>query len=201
MSSSGDVTRWFRQLEEGDRQAVQRLWERYYRRLVGLARKKLRGLPRRVADQDDVALSAFDSFIRGVEQGRFPRLEDRDDLWQILAMITTRKAFDLKNYAERERRDWRLEAQDDSDGALLRGLIGREPDPAFAAQVAEELERLLRLLPDEELRQIVLLKLEGCTNEEIAARLDLLLKSVERRLSRVRKHWASELTSSAANKS
>jgi RNA polymerase sigma factor (sigma-70 family) len=200
MSSSGDVTGWFRQLEEGDRQAVQRLWERYYRRLVGLARKKCVGLPLRAANEEDVALSAFDSFIRGVEQGRFPRLEDRDDLWQILAMITTRKAIDLKNYAERERRDWRLEAPDDSDGALLRGLIGREPDPAFAAQVAEELERLLGLLPDDELRQIVLLKLEGCTNEEIAARLDLLLKSVERRLSRVRKRWARELTSFGANK-
>jgi DNA-directed RNA polymerase specialized sigma24 family protein len=203
MSSSGNVTHWFRQLKVGDREGVQRLWERYCSRLVALARRKLGRLPRRAADEEDVALSAFDSFIRGAEQGRFPRLEDREDLWQILVLITTRKASDLIGHEQRKKRDWRrVQFQSDADdsGALLRELIGRAPDPAFAAQVAEELRRLLALLPDDELRQIVLLKLEGCTNEEIAARLDLLLKAVERRLSRVRKHWASELVSFAANK-
>jgi RNA polymerase sigma factor (sigma-70 family) len=205
MSFSGNVTRWFRQLEVGDREGVQRLWERYCHRLVALARKKLGGLPRRAADEEDVALSAFDSFIRGAEQGRFPRLEDRDDLWQILVMITTRKAIDLKVHEEREMRDWRrLQAERDNDaddsGSLLRGLIGREPDPAFAAQVTEELKRLLALLPDEELRHIVLRKLEGCTNEEIAEGLDVARVTVERGLGRIRKRWASELTSAAVDK-
>jgi RNA polymerase sigma factor (sigma-70 family) len=202
MSSSGDVTQWIRQLEEGDRQAVQRLWERYFRGLVGLARKKLGGLPRRAADEKDVALSAFDSFIRGAEQGRFPRLEDRDDLWQVLVMITTRKAIDLAEHEGRDKRDWRrLQAQSDGDaddsGSLLRGLVGREPDPAFAAQVAEELERLLARLPDDELRQIVLRKLEGWTNQEIAAGCDIALPTVERRLRIIRKHWASEAIATA----
>src|SRR6516165_4658105 len=106
MSSSGDVTLWFRRLESGDRAAVQQLWESYYRGLVRLARKKLGGLPRRSADEEDVALSAFDSFCRGAEQGRFPLLEDRDDLWQLLVMITTRKAIDLVAHEGRGRRDW-----------------------------------------------------------------------------------------------
>jgi DNA-directed RNA polymerase specialized sigma24 family protein len=205
MSSSGDVTQWFRQLEVGDREAVQRLWERYYRGLVGLARKKLGALPRRAADEEDVALSAFDSFVRGAQEGRFPRLEDRDDLWQILVLITTRKAIDLAAHEGRDKRDWRrVQAQSDGDaedgGALLRGLIGREPDPAFAAQVAEQCRHLLALLPDDELRQIALLKLEGWTNEEIAAALDVALKTVERRLRLIRKHWASAAISSEAEK-
>jgi RNA polymerase sigma factor (sigma-70 family) len=204
MSSSGNVTWWFRQLKVGDREGVQDLWERYYRRLVALAHQKLHGLPGREVAAEDVALSAFDSFIRGAEQGRFPRLEDRDDLWQILVMITTRKAIDLQAHEHRSKRDCRrLQADSDGDaedsGSLLRGLIGREPDPAFAAQVAEELERLLRRLPDDDLRQIVLRKLEGCTNEEIASRCAVARATVERRLGRVRKHWASELTSAVAD--
>jgi DNA-directed RNA polymerase specialized sigma24 family protein len=200
MSSSGDVTHWVRQLAVGDREVVQRLWERYYRGLVGLARKKLGALPRRAADEEDVALSAFDSFIRGAEQGRFPRLEDRDDLWQILVMITTRKAIDLAAHEGRDMRDWRRvqvrpEGDADDSGSVMRDLIGREPDPAFAAEVAEQCRHLLARLPDDELRQIALGKLEGCTNEEVAARCDLALATVERRLRIIRKHWASESTS------
>jgi DNA-directed RNA polymerase specialized sigma24 family protein len=197
MSSSEDVTRWFRRLERGDQKAAEKLWEGYYRRLVGLARKKLGGLPRRAADEEDVALSAFDSFCRGAEQGRFPRLGDRDDLWQLLVTITTRKAIDLVIHESRDRRDWRrlLDRSDgeaDDGSSLMREVLGREPDPAFAAEVAEQVEGLLARLPDDELRQIALRKLEGDTNEQIAAGLDLALSTVERRLRLIRKHWGFE---------
>jgi RNA polymerase sigma factor (sigma-70 family) len=193
MSPGDDVTRWLRQLQAGEPGAAQKLWESYYRRLVGLARKKLGELPRGAADEEDVALSAFDSFVRGAEQGRFPRLDDRDDLWQVLMMITSRKALDLIAHEGRERRDWRRRedpAAGPEDGSW-RGPAGREPDPAFAAEVAEQCRNLLAALADEELRQIALRKLEGWTNGEIAEQLDLALASVERRLRLIRKTWAA----------
>ena len=55
-SSSGSVTHWIGLLEAGDPAAAQKLWQAYFQRLVGLARKKLRGTPRRAADEEDVAL-------------------------------------------------------------------------------------------------------------------------------------------------
>src|SRR5436190_22795008 len=125
MSASGDVTHWLRRLRAGDRQAVQGLWERYYRAVIALARRRLGDLPRRAADEEDVALSAFDSFCRAAEQGRFPRLEDRDDLWQVLAMLTKRKAADLRQSERRQKRG----------GGLVRGgsglddVAGDEPTP------------------------------------------------------------------------
>ena len=61
MASTGSVTTWVEQLRAGNRAAAQQLWERYFSRLVNLARTKLRGLRRRAADEEDVALSAFDS--------------------------------------------------------------------------------------------------------------------------------------------
>src|SRR5438874_10540817 len=91
----GSVTRWLHELVAGDQAAAQELWNRYFQRLVGLARAKLRGAPRRAADEEDVALSAFDSFCRGVGRGAFPRLADSNDLWQLLLVITERKAYDL----------------------------------------------------------------------------------------------------------
>ena len=100
----GSVTRWLHELVAGDQAAAQELWNRYFQRLVGLARSKLRGAPRRAADEEDVALSAFDSFCRGAEQGRFPRLDDRDNLWRLLVVITERKACDLVQHEHRQKR-------------------------------------------------------------------------------------------------
>jgi DNA-directed RNA polymerase specialized sigma24 family protein len=198
MSSSEDITHWIRLLKDGERESVERLWQRYYRVLVALARQKLGSLPRRAADEEDVALSAFDSFVRRAEQGRFPRLEDRQDLWQLLVVITSRKVGHLVEHEGRDKRDWRrlsespgVEGSD--DGSLLRSLIGHDPDPAFAAEVAEECRRLLALLPDDELRRVALLKLEGHTNEEITALVKRSLRTVERWLVLIRKHWAAAL--------
>src|SRR5262245_52985050 len=90
----GSVTHWIGDLKAGGDTAAQHLWERYFGRLVRLARSKLRATSRTVVDEEDAALSAFDSFCRGAERGRFPDLADRDDLWRLLVVLTVRKAID-----------------------------------------------------------------------------------------------------------
>src|SRR5882672_10101488 len=143
MKSRGSVTRWIGHLQAGDQDAAQHLWERYFRCLVGLARKKLRAAPRRAADEEDVALSAFDSFCRGVRRGRFPQLADRDNLWRLLVALTARKAFDQVRDENFQKRGGGAvggeSALEGADGAAagLERIVGREPTPAFAAQVAE----------------------------------------------------------------
>jgi Tfp pilus assembly protein PilF len=104
MSSAGSVTHWISRLKAGDHAAAQPLWEAYFRRLVDLARARLRGRPRRAADEEDVAQSAFASFCRAAEGGRFPRLHDRHDLWQLLVLLTDRKAAHLVRDERRHRR-------------------------------------------------------------------------------------------------
>src|SRR5581483_5528352 len=104
MSSPGSVTQWIFELRAGQRAAVQNLWERYFQRLVELVRRRLRGVPRQAADEEDVALSAFESFCRAAEQGRFPKLEDREDLWQLLVVLADRKAANLARDARAQKR-------------------------------------------------------------------------------------------------
>jgi DNA-directed RNA polymerase specialized sigma24 family protein len=201
MSSAGSVTYWIDLLKAGDHAAAQPLWEAYFRRLVGLARAKLQGTPRRAADEEDVALSAFDSFCRGAEAGRFPQLRDRNDLWHLLVKLTARKAGHLVRH---ERRRKRGGGQVHSEAALagadsaaeepaLANVIGQEPTPEFAAQVAEEYQRLLERLGSAELRSIALWKLEGDTTEEIGAKLACAPRTVERKLQRIRALWAKEI--------
>jgi DNA-directed RNA polymerase specialized sigma24 family protein len=200
MPNGEPITGWVRQLQSGDAGAAQKLWEGYFDRLVRLARGKLQGTPRRAADEEDVALSAFDSFCRGAARGRFPQLQDRDDLWQLLIVITERKAFDLAQHSRRRKRDWRrehhsVETNGDSSADVLPGanLVGREPDPEFAAEMVEECRRLLGLLGDKDLRSIALWKMEGYTNLEVGAQLGFAVATVERRLQLIRKIWQSEI--------
>ncbi len=188
------VTVWLEQLKAGDPAAAKPLWDGYFARLVALARARLRSLPRAAADEEDVALSAFDSFCRGAGEGRFPRLEDRDDLWQVLFVITTRKAIGLVRRATCEKRGGKAafatpgSATDSTPDALAQ-VPGAEPSPELAAEVAEECARLLGLLGDGQLRQVAIWKMEGYTNEEIAGKLDRSAPTVERKLAAIRTIW------------
>ena len=192
------VSQWLGRLRAGDPSVAQQLWERYFQRLVGLARKKLQGLPRRSADEEDVALSAFDSFCRGAGEGRFPQLLDRDSLWRLLVTITARKAYQLMLHESRKKRGGNAVldeaafaglAEAESRAVGLEQLLDNEPTPEFAAQLAEEYARLLARLPDAELRSVAQWKLEGYTNEEIGAKLGCALRSVERKLKVIRTLW------------
>jgi DNA-directed RNA polymerase specialized sigma24 family protein len=192
----GSVTQWIRGLKAGDAAAVQKLWEGYFGRLVRLARGKLQAVPRRAADEEDVALSAFASFCRGAEQGRFPDLSDRDDLWQLLVLLTGRKAVNLARRERRQRRGGgrvRNASALAGDGPALADLVGREPDPEFAVQVAERCRQLLEALGDPVLRAIAVWKMEGQTNAEIAARLERSVGTVERKLQLIRRLWEAEV--------
>jgi DNA-directed RNA polymerase specialized sigma24 family protein len=191
MSRPGSVTRWLGPLQAGDPAAAQQLWERYFRRLVGLARARLHGAPRRAADEEDVALSAFDSFCRHAGQGRFPQLADRDSLWRLLVTITARKAaHQVRDECRRKRGGGAAPAGDAE--AVLAEALSREPDPEFAAGVAEECQRLLDRLGDQDLRAVALLRLEGYSVEEVADMLGCAPRSVKRKLALIRTVWEKE---------
>jgi DNA-directed RNA polymerase specialized sigma24 family protein len=201
MSSPGSVTAWIGRLKAGDPEAAQRLWERYFTRLVALARKKLRTARRRAADEEDAALSAFDSFCRGAAHGRFPQLRDRNNLWSLLVVITARKAGDLAQHERRQKRgggavrgESALVGPSDASarGAGLDQLLDREPSPAVVAQLHEEYDRLLNRLENAELRSVAVWKLEGYTNAEIAAKLGCVEGTVERKLRIIRSIWSRE---------
>src|SRR5262245_53921937 len=97
------VTIGIESLKAGD-PAAGKLWRRYFEGLVRLARGRLRGAPCAAADEEDAALSAFDSFVRGASRGRYPRLDDRDDLWRLLVIITELKALDQVQHERRQKR-------------------------------------------------------------------------------------------------
>ncbi len=190
MSAEGSITRWIGELKTGDARAAERLWEAYFARMVRLARHRLEAAPRRVADEEDVALSAFFSLCTGAKEGRFPLLADRENLWAMLVAITAHKCVDLVRHENRQKR---------GGGANLLPafdeLISQEPSPEFAAEAADQLDRLLALLDatgDADLKPIALGKLQGETPAELAERLGCSRRSVERKIQVVVKIWERE---------
>jgi DNA-directed RNA polymerase specialized sigma24 family protein len=165
-------------------------WERYFRRLVGLARARLRNALRGASDDEDVALSAFASFCRCAEQGRFPQLSDRDGLWRLLVVVTVRKVQHAMRYETRlKRRPLADRSVASDEKTALEEVLAREPTPDMAAEVAEEYRELLRRLGDSDLETIALLRMEGYTVEEIGQKFGLVARSIKRKLALIRTIW------------
>jgi DNA-directed RNA polymerase specialized sigma24 family protein len=198
MVLQGSITHWLGLLKTGDAAAAQHLWNRFFARLVDLARAQLRGLPRGPADEEDIALSAFNRFCLAARRGQFPRLEDRDDLWQLLTLLAERKARDHRRREGRQKRGggqvrdeaWlqKYNAWPGADDGLD-ALASQEPTLEFVALLAEECRALLRRLNDDGLRAVALAKMEGYTNEEVAGALGCSVRTVERKLQLIRNIW------------
>jgi len=198
MKDSDSITIWLEEVKHGDEEAARQLWERYFPYLVRLAQKRLAGVPRRLEDEEDVALSAFESFCRAADQGRFPDVHDRHSLWRLLSRITHRKAVDLVRRTRTGMGDARVRTGSGLSGsktsaAQPAALVAGENDtPDLAAMLADEVRGLLRMLPEEELRTIAVAKMEGYTNQEIAERLGCVERTVERKLKWIRAIWKEE---------
>jgi RNA polymerase sigma factor (sigma-70 family) len=202
MSTDWSVSEWIEGVKIGDDLAAQELWERYFQQLVQVARQKFQDVPRREADEEDVALSALNRFFLGAKNGRFPRVSDRDDLWRLLLKITADRTIDqmrregrLKRGAGQVLGESALQnIASSSDGGGVAHVTGDLPTPEFAVMFAEQCGCLLDRLEDDDLRAIALAKLEGYANQEIAEQLGCALRTVERRLQLIRKTWKQEMT-------
>lgn len=194
------VSQWIEQLSASEPLAAQRLWEHFCKRLMSYARGRLKAATRRVYDEEDAAVSAFRSLCRGIESQKFPNVADRDNLWALLLVIASRKIMNRNRYNDQQCRNGGQtiseSVQENVDGRNpLETVSAREPSPELSAEVADLSEYLLHLLPEPDLKRLVLLKLEGHTNEEAAELMSVTRRTVHRKLERIRRVWleSSEL--------
>ena len=196
MQNENSITKYFSALKRGESEAAQLIWEKFFKRLIELARKKLKSSPKRWSDEDDIVQQAFAQFFSQVQQNRFPKLNNRGDLWQILAMLVDRRATDQirrqvnkKSGGGKVRGDSAFIGPNDSRGAGINSFADNEPTADLAAEFVEELAVRLQGLKNDEYRQIALLKLQNYTNKEIADKIRSSVRTVERCLNNIRKNW------------
>lgn len=197
--SDGSVTIWIKELRTGNNDVAQKLWERYLDRLINLAADRLRNSPKRKADEEDLVLCAFEEFRTKASRGRYPKLNDREDLWQVLVQVVEMRAIDHFRrevaYQKRVATESDLQSPDASDSvaAPIQRISDREPTPAEAASFADALVMLLARLETDELRCIARMRLAGMSDSEVAQKLQRSLRTVERRLKYIREKWADLL--------
>jgi len=191
-------TYWLPALQNGDEQAAERLWKEYFIKTVQLAKRRMGGLRLCAADEEDVALSAMNSFCR-MAKNRDEPIADSTELWKLLSTIVRRKANKerQRQFADR-RQEHRLVGEsgfapknkDDGESEGNKNGIaqfsGREPSPELAMELAETWERILKLPGAEEL---VPLKSDGYSNSEIAEKLGCSTRTIQRTLEKIKKEW------------
>ena len=196
MSESKNVSHWIGLVKAGDSAAVDRLWRHYFDRLSRAVRARLHGSDRAVTDEEDIALSVFDSFYDAAEKGRFPDLSDRDDLWRLLLRMAARKVVDKRRHDRRQRRggDVQVHSLDHaSDDEQILEAIGDEPSPEMAMMMQETVEQLFSQLGGGPLGEIAGAKLEGYSNADIARRFGCSERTIERRLHLIREKCQQEM--------
>lgn len=184
----GDWSALIAGLRDGNADAAQRFCDRFGPALLRLADRRLpEGLRRRVGPED-VVQSACRTFLRRAKGGEF-RLPDSESLWQLLCAITLTKVREQARYHLRQKRDVAQEvgglgARPDDSMAASTEPAGAAPDPADAAAFADQFEHLMGSLDPEE-RQVVDLKLQEYTNDQVAEALGCSSRTVTRLLKRV----------------
>ena len=201
MDSEGSITVLIDQVvQQGDEHASQVLFDRYFGQLMRVAANKLGGVPRGAEDEEDVVVSALESFFQRARGNAFPQLNDRQNLWPLLLKITERKAINLrKKQLAQKRGEGKVYGEaafrasdDDSSPAGLAAFQSPDPSPEVIAEVAEQCRRLMDSLKSDQLRKVARLKLEGYTSQEIEAELDVVERTVERKLRLIRNQWENE---------
>ena len=184
------VTRWINDFRLGDDCAADLLWNFVKAKLTSLASRKI---GKAIAyDEEDVAIVAFTTLCDGLQTGRYDGVENRQELWQLLATITINRARKLARDEKRIKRGGKFCRLNDN-AALLNDVESPEPSPELSLLAKDECRRMISLLSRNELKVVAVLKVDGHTNEEIAEIVGCTRRSIQRRLNLIRDIWANEL--------
>ena len=201
MPDHDEVTLWLQSLSKDSAQAIHIIWQEYFEKLVGFAARRLGNTPRRDADEEDIVLSAMMSFYKGAKAGRFPQLDEREDVWKILLTITARKVQKRIRHQTAQKRGagavrgesvFARKGPEDAVAGLA-DILGAEPTPELVAAMDEQFRLLMDVLEDEPLREIALLKFQGHSNDEIALIHKCAVRTVERKLRVIRARWRDRI--------
>ena len=187
MDSQDSFSELIRRLRTGDDAVADEMFQRYARRLIGLARTHLDGRLRQKVDPEDVVQSVYKSFFRRLEAEQLEVI-NWDSLWYLLTVMTLRKCAGHAEYFQAGRRDVRREtpADDQDSKASWRGVVDREPTPDEAVLLTDTVEQIMRDFDPED-RAVIAMSLQGHSVREISESLKRADRSVRRLRERVRK--------------
>lgn len=190
-------------VRQGDPNAIAELYNRYLERSVRLAKSRLKGGEDHLIDDEQAAMSALESLVLRVRGGNYTDLDDHLKLWNLLACIINRKVFKYRRsmYGPTRSPDQPMIAVNQLNGDSSNdngfSLADQEPSPLSAVIANDTLQQILDSLTDEGARTVLLLRMEGYSDAEIADKVNHSRNWVSRRTSAIRRVAKSFLRETA----
>ncbi len=190
----GSVSGWIAKMRQGDGVAIGNLVARYFRKISQFADNKLRRGIRVTDDGEDIAISVLQTILQSSADGRFPNLQDRDDLWLLMIVIAQHDVIDRQRTALRRTPMYTMTDMLETFNLDLNEFLGQEDSHAKAMEIIECWEELLKSLPDDRFREIARLKLQGHTNRKIAETLNIGPRTMDRKVNMITQQWQEYFT-------
>lgn len=190
MNDPSSISEWISHFREsGDEVAALKLWDRMHPRIRDLSRRWITRIGVPVPfDEDDVTISVFATFCDRLRAGQLPDLNDRDGLWRLLILMTARKANDHAKIALAQKRSNGVENPDVGLHTISE-LRDTQQEPSIEVMMEEQCQAMLKSLGDPALEAVVLFKLEGYSNVEIAEKMKYSRRTIQRMLELVKDIW------------
>ena len=198
--SVGSVSGWIAKMRQGDPTAIGQLVARYFQKIAQFAESKLRRGIRVTDDGEDIAISVLHTITRNSAKGRFPDLQDRDDLWFLMIVIAQHAVIDKKRTElRRERQAAPVHTMTDLMELYnvdLEDFLGNDNSASKLLEIIDCWDELLKKLPDDRNREVAKLKMQGYSNREIADILGMVPRTVDRKIRLIAQRWQSYLIES-----
>lgn len=192
--SPGSVTRWIRELKSGNKDALSKLWDRYFPKAKQKARHHFGTDSRTVRDEEDIALSVMGALFKDAS---LLDVTDREDLIRLLLVVTKRKVLSEKRSQKSlSRGGGKVNIVTDLSDLLKNFVLNRKGEmasPDSIAVMSEQYQILMNSLPDDFHRDIVKLKLKGKTIQEVADDLNVVPRTIHRKLKHIQTVWIETL--------
>jgi len=193
----GSVTRFIYGFRQGDVHAFEQLWERYFKALQSINRdEKTRGMD---LSRDDIVQEVMVKLYKDLPSN--DHISNRHQLWSYLTKVARGKWIDeirRKNAKKRGEGKVVHEGQmkfSNSEGkevGLAEMVSDDEIGPAVKALARDNYFCMMSILDADE-QKIAEMELEGLTIQEIANKIGISSRSVDRKLKNIRDTWAEFL--------
>lgn len=169
------------QMKTGDANAVNRLYELYAEKLISVVQKSISGKFGGRFTSESVVQSAIFSMITRTNKGQF-RFSDDEDFWKLLITIALNK---LRKKVEFHQAEKRNPSREVSTEAYVAERLSQRNHFEDGIHFKDTLDQLLNRL-DERSQNIILAKLEGKTQQEIAEEQGVNEKTIRRAMANIR---------------
>ena len=190
----GSISQWVLRLKSGNPTATQAIWDRFYPKLVEAANKRLIKNPDPATSGEDIAQSSFRNVCLGVLEGKYPQLENRDDLWKLLLVSMINRVRSHYRSINAQKRAVSLEESIDS---IDDELLVQFKSPAAQSELDDLIDFLLNKLdqedPSGQLRQIAVLYLNEHSASDIAKIIHRRKTNILHKVQLIRALWEESL--------